>query len=94
MVVLEAMAHGLPVVVSDAQYCGIAALLDDGANAFIMRNPKDAQELSGLLRRLIEDGPLRVRLGRAATVFSQAHQWPEIARQQEAIYASVCAVSV
>ena len=94
MVVLEAMAHGLPVVVSGARHCGIAALLDDGANAFIMSDPRDAQELSGLLRRLIEDAPLRARLGRAAAAFSQAHQWPEVARQQEAIYVSVCGVSV
>ncbi len=90
MVVLEAMAHGLPVVVSDARHCGISALLDDGANAFIMSDPRNAQELSGLLRRLIEDAPLRMRVGGAATAFAQAHQWPEIARQQEAIYASVC----
>lgn len=93
MVVLEAMAHGLPVVVSDARHCGIAALLDDGVNALILDNPKDPQELSDLLRRLIGDGPLRQRLGRAATAFAEAHQWPEIARQQESIYASVCGVA-
>ena len=93
MVVLEAMAHALPVVVSDARYCGIAALLDDGVNALILHDPKDAEALSDLLRRVTRDAPLRQRLGEAATVFSQAHQWPEIARQQEAIYASVCGVA-
>ena len=92
MVVLEAMAHGLPVVVSNENYCGIAALLENGTNAFVMSDPRDAQELSGLLRRLIEDAPLRERLGQAATAFALAYQWPEIARQQEAIYASVCDV--
>ena len=93
MVVLEAMAHALPVVVSDARYCGISALLDDGVNALILHDPKDAEALSDLLRRVTRDAPLRQRLGEAATVFSQAHQWPEIARQQEAIYASVCGVA-
>ena len=90
MVVLEAMAHGLPVVVSDAGHCGISALLDDGVNALILKDPKDAGELSAMLRRVLEDAPLRQRLCVAATAFAQAHQWPEIARQQEAIYASVC----
>ena len=90
MVVLEAMAHGLPVVVSDAQHCGISALLDNNANGLILNDLKDAQELSDLLRCLIEDAPLRQRLGSAAAAFAQAHQWPAIARQQEAIYASVC----
>lgn len=90
MVVLEAMAQGLPVVVSNARHCGIAALLDDGANALILSDPQNVQALAGLLRRLLEDAPLRGRLGSAAIAFAQAHQWPEIARQQEAIYASVC----
>ena len=93
MVVLEAMAYGLPVIVSDARYCGISALLDNHVNALILNDPKDAQELSDLLRRVIEDVPLRQRLCRAATAFAQAHQWPEIARQQEVIYASVCGAS-
>ena len=93
MVVLDAMAHGLPVVVSDARYCGISALLENGVNALILHESKDAMALSGVLRRVIEDAPLRQRLGQAAAAFSQAHQWPEIARQQEAIYASVCGVA-
>lgn len=90
MVVLEAMAYGLPVVVSDARYCGISALLDNAVNALILNDPRGAQELSDLLRCLIEDAPLRQRLGSAAAAFAQAHQWSAIARQQEAIYASVC----
>ncbi len=90
MVVLEAMAYGLPVVVSNGQYCGISALLDNDVNALLLNDPRDAQELSDLLRCLIEDAPFRQRLGSAAAAFAQAHQWPAIARQQEAIYASVC----
>ena len=93
MVVLEAMAHGLPVVVSGARHCGIAALLDNDVNALILNDPRDVGELEDLLRRVIEDESLRQRLGGAATAFAQAHQWPGIACQQEAIYASVCGVA-
>ncbi len=90
MVVLEAMACGLPVVVSDAQHCGISELLDDGVNALILNDPLDAGELSDLVRRIMDDVPLRERLRLAASEFAEAHQWPQIARRQEAIYASVC----
>jgi glycosyltransferase involved in cell wall biosynthesis len=42
MVVLEAMAHGLPVVVSNEVHCGIAGLLTHGDNALLLNNPRDA----------------------------------------------------
>ena len=90
MVVLEAMAHGLPVVVSDERHCGISALLTDGVNALILDDPRDAKQLAAALNQILTDAPLRQRLGAAAAVFAQAHQWPAIAREQEAIYFSVC----
>jgi len=37
MVVLEAMAHGLPVVVSGTPWCGISAELSDGVNALLLK---------------------------------------------------------
>ncbi len=47
MVVLEAMAHGLPVVVSAGRYCGIAELLSHGVNALVLQDPRDAGVLRG-----------------------------------------------
>ncbi len=90
MVVLEAMAHGLAVVVSSERYCGISALLNEGTNALILNNPKDKKELSKLLNDLVSDTSLRQRLGNAAIAFARLYQWPVIASQQEAIYYSVC----
>ena len=40
MVVLEAMAYGLPVVVSSAAYCGISGLLSHGVNALLVHEPR------------------------------------------------------
>jgi glycosyltransferase involved in cell wall biosynthesis len=45
MVVLEAMAHGLAVVVSQADYCGVAADLQHGMNAFILEDPFDVHAI-------------------------------------------------
>ena len=89
MVVLEAMAHGLPVVVSREAFCGIAGLLTHGDNALILQNPRDANELSAQLLSSLQDNRLRDRLSTSATVFAREHEWSNIAQQQEAMYFDV-----
>ncbi len=89
MVVLEAMAHGLPVVVSAAAYCGISSLLTHHANALVLEDPRDAGQLAGLLQQVLNDGALRLQLGAQARAFAAAYDWPAIARQQEALYFSL-----
>ncbi len=86
MVVLEAMAHGIPVVVSQERYCGIAGLLDDGQNALILNNPTDHRELATKLRRVLEEVSLRERMILQSLSFARSHQWAGIAQRQEAIY--------
>ena len=91
MVVLEAMAHGLPVVVSSEQYCGIAGLLTHGVNALIVDQPRDVPTLTAALLRVLQEPLLRQTLGDAALAFAKAYQWPSIALQQESIYLSCTA---
>ena len=86
MVVLEAMAHGLPVVVSDERYCGIAGLLSHGVNAMILSSPTDAAELGAVLARLLDDASLREALSVKAREFAQQRVWPSIAAEQERMY--------
>ncbi|MDO9164842.1 MAG: glycosyltransferase family 4 protein [Rhodoferax sp.] len=93
MVVLEAMAHGLPVVVSSERYCGISGLLTPEGNALILAEPRDSKALADALLRLVQDSLLRQRLREAATAFAAQYQWATIALQQEAIYWSVLNVS-
>jgi hypothetical protein len=52
MVVLEAIAHGLPLVVSGAPYSGIAQDQTDSVNALILIEPKNAKALSSIIGRL------------------------------------------
>lgn len=86
MVVLEAMAHGLPVVVSGPKYCGISGLLSQGANALLLDDPRDAGELARVLGDLLAQAPLRETLSGGALAFAAHYQWREIALQQEALY--------
>ncbi len=61
--VLEAMAHGRPVVATSVG--GIPQLVVDGRTGLLVP-PGDPQALRLALERLLADGPLRRRMGRAA----------------------------
>jgi len=60
--ILEAMAMEIPVVVFPEQ-CGIAELIEDGRNGFIVHSEAQALEC---IDRLAADGMLREQVGRAA----------------------------
>lgn len=89
MVVLEAMAHGLPVVVSGQAQCGIAGLLTHESNALVLTNPLDAQALAAMLGRCTHDSALATHLRTNALNFARQYQWAALAAQQERIYLSV-----
>jgi UDP-glucose:(heptosyl)LPS alpha-1,3-glucosyltransferase len=91
MVVLEAMAHGLPVVVSSARFCGISGLLRDGENALILVDPHDVPALTQTLERLFAEPELNARLRINGLAFAKRHLWSQVAQSQERLYASCCA---
>ncbi len=92
MVVLEGLAHGLPVVVSGPAQCGISTLLRDGKDALLLADPQDAKELADTLQRLLGDEALRQRLSANGRAFAQAHTWERAAQDYERLYrASIAA---
>jgi glycosyltransferase involved in cell wall biosynthesis len=86
MVVLEAMAFGLPVVVSNANFCGVAAMLSHRKNALLLSNPLDSVELSNAVHEVLSDGALSAFLGERARSFAANFDWGRLAKQQESIY--------
>lgn len=89
MVVLEALSHGLPVIVSSAAYCGIAALLTHEDNALVVENPRDSSVLAQWLARLDDKPALRDQLSLGGRDFAGQYQWGDKAREQEAIYLTI-----
>lgn len=78
MVVAEALAHGLPVVCTNAG--ALAHTLPPGAGLHV--KPGDASDLQQALARMITDGPLRERLAAAARAAGQTR--PDWSRQAAA----------
>jgi UDP-glucose:(heptosyl)LPS alpha-1,3-glucosyltransferase len=89
MVVLEAMAHGLPVVVSDAAHCGISRQLTDGSQALLLTNPRDSQHLARLIGSVLNQPELAARLRRGGLAFAELHSWQRAALQYERLYSQV-----
>ncbi len=86
MVVLEAMAHGLPVVVSSGAYCGISSLLINNADALILQQPQDANALRQALSRVLGDTTLGNALRQAGVIFASQHSWQHAAQAYERMY--------
>nr|WP_315479177.1 glycosyltransferase [uncultured Rhodoferax sp.] len=89
MVVLEAMSYGLPVVVSDMPYSGIAQDLRDGENALLLKDPRDVAAIATALQRLQTDAELGNGLSNRALAFAQAHSWESTAGAYEAMYLGI-----
>jgi UDP-glucose:(heptosyl)LPS alpha-1,3-glucosyltransferase len=88
MVVLEAMSHGLPVVVSSSKYCGIAADLQNGFNATILTDPKDVEAMKAAVIALAQ--PVhRAKYQANSVAYANNCLWPHVAEQYEVLYQKV-----
>jgi UDP-glucose:(heptosyl)LPS alpha-1,3-glucosyltransferase len=89
MVVLEAMSHALPVIVSQSAYCGISAELTDGVNALLLNDPHDADSLAEAVSRLQISPELHQRLCDRSVEFASMRTWDSVAQQYEYLYANL-----
>nr|WP_231402535.1 glycosyltransferase family 4 protein [Caenimonas aquaedulcis] len=93
MVVLEAMAQGLPVVASGPAHCGISTMLRDGGDALLLDDPRQAGPLRDALGRILDDRELAARLSRNGLQFAAGHSWRAAALAYEALYAGAAAAA-
>jgi glycosyltransferase involved in cell wall biosynthesis len=81
----EAMAMGISVVVSGVG--GLKEMVTEGVTGFQVE-PGESQQLANALQRLIDNPPLRRRIGAAASSYAKTHFSPDVAAERyAAVYA-------
>ena len=93
MVVLEAMSHALPVIVSQSAYCGISAELTHGVNALLLQDPQDARALAEAVTCLQVTPELARRLGNNGLEFATQRTWGRVAHLHECLYSELQGIS-
>lgn len=83
IVLVEAMASGLPVVASDIP--GYREVVRRGVEGHLVP-PGDAGAVADALRRVLTDPGLARRLGEAGRARARQYSWERVAGQLEAIY--------
>ena len=79
LVILEAMASGLPSIVS--ALAGASEWLVDGVDALLLRDPSDGDEAREALRRIIGEPALAGALSRGAREKALELQWEAVAER-------------
>jgi glycosyltransferase involved in cell wall biosynthesis len=81
MPVLEAMAHGVPVVTSNH-----SALAEVAGDAALLINPYSVEELAFALDRLIKDSDLRTQLSKLGRSRAKRYTWERAVETTHSIY--------
>ena len=86
IVLVEAMAAGIPVVASDIP--GYREVLRDDVDGLLVA-PSDPAALAAALARVLDDAALATRLAEAGRERAEAYAWEAILPRIEAVYARV-----
>lgn len=89
MVPLETMALGRPVILSDSRYCGFAAHVTHGQDAWVLPAPEDASALAHAIDCLQTDAALAQRLGAGGLALAARFSWPALAGAMAAEYGRI-----
>ena len=84
IVLLEAMAAGMPVVTTET--CGMKDVVEDDYNGLLVK-PADSQAFADAVEKLADSADLRARLGRAACETMRRQTWERVGMQLEEIFA-------
>jgi glycosyltransferase involved in cell wall biosynthesis len=83
IVLLEAMASGMPVVTTET--CGMKDVIEDEHNGLLVK-PAHTGELVAAVERMMESPELRARLGQAAQNSAKRYTWRRVAEQLEKVF--------
>ena len=83
IVLLEAMAAGLPIVASDIH--GYKKVVQRNVSGLLVE-PKDSEAIASALERLIVEPDLRARLGAAGSKRAPEYDWKHVTQQLVTFY--------
>lgn len=84
MVITEAMACGLPVITTPR--AGASELLEHGVHGLLVPSATDVDAIASAMRTLVDDEPLRRRMGAAAAALMREHTWDRVAERTMQVY--------
>ena len=87
LTVLEAMASGLPALVSDK--AGAAELIQDGYNGLLLKDPTDASEIAAKLEGLFLNERFSKQLGAEARRTALQFSWESVAQRTVEVYKGI-----
>lgn len=86
LVILEAMASGLPIVASNVR--GLPEIVKEGESGFLAE-PKNSHQIAEKILLLLENDALRQKISDANQEKSQAYDWEHVTSEIEKIYSNV-----
>jgi len=89
LVILEAMASGLPVITSKPEINGAAELIDNGINGFIMKDNTDPYELKEIVLNIFKNPSMKMKIGKNARETALKYTWENMAKKYEKLYMEI-----
>jgi UDP-glucose:(heptosyl)LPS alpha-1,3-glucosyltransferase len=83
---LEAMASGLALVVSDTRVNGVAELLKDGEDSFLIKDPTNPKEIAEKISILLDDLSLIKKFSRKVQMKAMKMDWKNVAAKYLKIF--------
>ncbi len=83
MVILEAMATGLPVITT--REAGASELIEDGVSGLLVSDPSRVEEIRLHMARMIDEPSARARIGTRARIIAERRSWDVVAREYSKI---------
>ncbi len=87
LVIIEAMASGLPVITS--RVAGAADVIIDGVNGLLITDPGDIKDLAAKIKLLLSNADLRKAIGERARETAEELSWDRVTQKTLEVYNTV-----